>query len=630
MKYERMVNSILQQVGGKENITNLTHCYTRLRFVLKDNQKADKGALEQIKGVKGVVEKGGQLQIVIGNEVSDVYDEFCQISGLKESGERGKDEKKSFIDTISAIFFPIIGLMCASGLIKGLLSLLVACNVLSDTSTTYIILNGVGDTVFYFLPAFLGYTTAKRFGGSPFLGMAIGLALVYPNILALSSAEPISVLLEGTPFASNVTATILGIPTIVVNYSSSVFPVIISVLVSVQFEKLVTKYTPKVVKSFLPACLTLLIMVPLTLIVIGPIVSILSNLIATGISTFYGFSPILASILLAAIYQILIMFGLHGMLFPIIFMNIGMMGYDIIFPACFVCSFTQIAACLALSIREKDVEKRSIATSAGISAIFGITEPAIYGVTLPNKKAFISSVVASAIGGIIIGIAQVKMYVLGGMGIVGFLNFVSGDGNNTQLMYVVLAVCVAMVAAFILTFVLNKDLGKTTTQPSEQAAETTQTVSAETADKTVYAPVRGTVNALNTCSDETFAGEMLGKGVVILPTEGAVYAPFDGTIASIFPTKHAIAFVSDAGVEVLVHVGIDTVSLNGKCFNALKSEGTRVKRGDKVLEFDIAGIQKQGYSAEVPVIVTNSDDYADIQFTYGESADNTVCVMKLS
>lgn len=627
MKYERMVNSILQKVGGKENITNLTHCYTRLRFVLKDNAKADKPALEQIKGVKGVVEKGGQLQIVIGNEVSDVYDEFCQISGLKESPESGKNEKKSFIDTISAIFFPIIGLMCASGLIKGLLALLVACHALSDTSTTYIILNGIGDTIFYFLPAFLGYTTAKRFGGSPFLGMAIGLALVYPNILALSSAEPISVLLEGTPFASNVTATILGIPTIVVNYSSSVFPVIISVLVSVQFEKLITRYSPKVVKSFLPACLTLLIMVPLTLIVIGPIVSILSNLIANGISAFYGFSPILASILLAAIFQILIMFGLHGMLFPIIFMNIGMMGYDIIFPACFVCSFTQIAACLALSIREKDVEKRSIATSAGVSAIFGITEPAIYGVTLPNKKAFISSVVASAIGGIVIGIAQVKMYVLGGMGIVGFLNFISGDGSNAQLVYVVLAVCVAMVAAFLLTFVLNKDMAKPTAAQSDSSAPAQPAAAQENA---IYAPVHGAVKALQTCSDETFASEMLGKGVVILPAEGAVYAPFDGTIASVFATKHAIAFVSDTGAEVLVHVGIDTVSLNGQCFNALKSDGARVKRGEKVLEFDINGIQQAGYSTEVPVIVTNSDDYADIQFAYSDNADSAVCVMKLS
>ena len=626
MKYERMVTAILHHVGGKENITNLTHCYTRLRFVLKDNTKADKDELGNIKGVKGVVEKGGQLQIVIGNEVTDVYDEFCQMTGLKESGEQ-KNEKKSFIDTISAIFFPIIGLMCASGLIKGLLALLVACGALSDASTTYTILNGVGDTIFYYLPAFLGYTTAKRFNGSPFLGMAIGLALVYPNILALSSAEPISVLFEGTPFASNVTATILGIPTIVVNYSSSVFPVIIAVLAAVQFEKLVAKYTPKVVKSFLPACLTLLIMVPLTLIVIGPIVSILSNMIANGISAFYGFSPILASILLAAIFQILIMFGLHGMLFPIIFMNIGMMGYDIIFPACFVCSFTQIACCLALSIRQKDVEQKSIATSAGISAIFGITEPAIYGVTLPNKKAFISSVIASAMGGIVIGIAQVKMYVLGGMGIIGFLNFVSGDGNNTQLMYVVLAVCVAMVAAFILTFVLNKNIG----QPAAQQAETdVPSADADSAEKTVYAPVCGSVRALDTCTDETFASGMLGKGVVVTPTEGTVYAPFDGVINTVFPTKHAIAFVSDTGVEVLVHVGIDTVNLKGKHFNALKEEGARVKQCEKVLEFDIAGIQKEGYSTEVPVIITNSDEYADMQFTYEENSDNTVCVVKVS
>lgn len=571
MKYESMIKSIIDNIGGKDNVNNVTHCYTRLRFVLKDNQKANKDKLENIKGIKGVVEKGGQLQLVIGNEVTEVYDEFCALSGLKENSQP-TNEKKSFVDTISAIFFPIIGLMCASGLIKGLVALLVALGIIDGSSTTYTIINGIGDAVFYYLPAFLGYTTAKRFNGSPFLGMAIGLSLVYPNILGLSSAEPISVLFANTPFAANVTATIFGIPTTVVNYSSSVFPVIISVLVAVQFEKFLNKNTPKVLKSFLPACITLLIMVPLTLIVIGPIVSILSNMIANGISAFYGFSPILASILLAAIFQILIMFGLHGMLFPIIFMNIGMMGYDIIFPACFVCSFTQIAACIALSLKDKNPDRKAIAMSAAISAIFGITEPAIYGVTLPNKKAFISSVIASGIGGIVIGIAQVKMYVLGGMGVIGFLNFISADSGNTQLIYVIIAVCVAMVATFILTLITNKNIDDTTVEKT-----TNENITKDT-ETSVYSPIKGEVKELKSCSDETFANELLGKGVLILPSEGTVYAPFDGTIASVFPTKHAIGLKSNSGVELLIHVGIDTVSLNGKYFNALKKDNDVIKK----------------------------------------------------
>ncbi len=618
MKYESMIKSIIDNIGGKDNVNNVTHCYTRLRFVLKDNNKANKENLENIKGIKGVVEKGGQLQLVIGNEVTDVYDEFCAVSGLKENSQPS-NEKKSFVDTISAIFFPIIGLMCASGLIKGLVALLVAIGLISDTSTTYTIINGIGDTVFYYLPAFLGYTTAKRFNGSPFLGMAIGLSLVYPNILGLSNAEPISVLFANTPFALNVTATIFGIPTTVVNYSSSVFPVIISVIVSVQFEKFLNKHTPKVLKSFLPACLTLLIMVPLTLIVIGPIVSILSNMIASGISSFYGFSPILASILLAGIFQILIMFGLHGMLFPIIFMNLGMIGYDFIFPACFVCSFTQIAGCLALSLKEKDPDKKAIAMSAGVSAVFGITEPAIYGVTLPNKKAFISSVIASAIGGIVIGIAQVKMYVLGGMGVIGFLNFISAEEGNTQLIYVLIAVCVAMVVTFILTLVTNKNNDDTT--KNENTVTDTEV--------SVYSPINGEVKELKACSDQTFANEFLGKGVLVLPKDGVVYAPFDGVIASVFPTKHAIGLKSNSGVELLIHVGIDTVSLNGKYFKALKKDNDTVKKGDKLLEFDIDGIKSEGYSVEVPVIVTNSDKYTEFNYTYETNADVNTKVIDL-
>lgn len=618
MNNKEVSKQILHYVGGAENVSKASHCYTRLRLVLNDFSKANKAEIEKISGVRGVVEKGGQLQIVIGNDVDKLHEEFSVLLGNVSNDKSSEEQKGTLVDTLSAIFFPVIGLMCASGLIKGLMALCVACGWLSDASTTYMIINGIGDTVFYYLPAFLGYTTAKRFGGSPFLGVAIGLALVYPNILALASAKPISVLFANTPFALNVTATIIGIPTVVVNYSNSVFPVVISVWVSTYFEKTMKKVSPSVVKSFFPATATLLVMVPLTLIVIGPIVSVLSSLIATGISAFYAFSPILASIVIAFSWQLLVLFGVHGMLFPLIFMNLGMYGFDTIFPAAFACSFTQVASCVAMSTIEKDADKKSISLSAAVSAFFGITEPAIYGVTLPNKKAFISTLIGSACGGFILGLAKIKMYIMGGMGVIGFLNYISPEGDFSQIIFVILAVIVAMIVTAVLTVLLNKVSKDTNTTVQTEVSE----------DVSVVSPLSGIVHPLSECSDETFAKEIMGKGCFIDPKQDYVTAPVDGVVSALFPTNHAIGITADNGAEILVHVGIDTVELNGKFFKGLVKQGDKVSCKDRLVEFDSKAIRDAGYKMETMVIVTNSDRYNVSLQTTGQVSNGDV-ILKL-
>lgn len=621
MKYEALAHFIIENVGGKDNIESLIHCYTRLRFVLKDPSKANKKALENQKGISGVVISGGQYQIVIGNHVEDVYKDVVQVGSIEVNKEQpvGENKKSSFVDVISGIFLPIIGAMCACGMIKGLAALLVATSLVQDTSTTYTVIQAAGDSIFYFLPVFLGFTAAKRFGGNPFTGMVIGAAMVYPSIVGLASAEPISSLFAGSMFETSIIGTFAGIPLVGMNYSSSVFPILITTFVGVKLENAINKHTPKVLKSFFAPFITILVMVPATLIIIGPIISILSNVLATGISSFYGFSPIIASVLFAVLWQIMIMFGLHGMIFPIIFMNLAMYGYDFLFPATFVACFTQVAACVAMSLRTKDEEKKSVYISSAVSAVFGITEPAIYGVTLPNKKAFIASEIGCALGGLVVGFASAKMYVLGGMGIVGFINYISPEGSYSGVMTMALATVVAVVACFIITYLWTKK-----DQDQDQKVEEKQEVNHAEERNTVYSPLKGKVKPLSAGSDQTFASGMMGKGIIVVPEEGVVRAPFTGVLTTIFPTGHAMGLCSNDGLEVLIHVGLDTVNLSGKYFTPMKKSGDEVKKGEVIVKFDLEKIKAEGYIIETPIIVTNSADYSHItpsqlaKVNYGE------------
>ena len=529
----------------------------------------------------------------------------CTLPILNREESHGENKKTSLNDVISSIFLPIVGAMCASGMIKGLVALLVALGALQSGSTTYLVLEAAGSSIFYFLPIFLGYTAAKRFGGNPFTGMIIGAAMVYPSMINLASAESVMTLFTGSMIEVGVAGNFMGIPLVAMDYSSSVFPILIAAFAAANLEKAINKRTPKVLKSFFAPFITILVMVPLTFIVIGPIITILSNLLATGISGFYGFSPLIASVVFAVLWQIMIMFGLHGMIFPIIFMNLGMYGYDFLFPATFAACFTQVAACVALSLRSNDEERKSVCISSAISAIFGITEPAIYGVTLPNKKAFIATEIGCALGGLIVGIFGVKLYVMGGMGAVGIINYISPEGSYSGVLIMLLAVLVAMVATFVVTYLW---VGKEKNNKQE-----TTTMSIESEEKNVvYSPLKGAVKPLSEGKDESFASGMMGEGVIVTPEEGVVRAPFSGKLTTIFPTGHAMGLCSNEGMEVLIHVGIDTVNLGGKHFTQVKKSGDDVKKGDVIVKFDLEKLKKEGYVVETPVIITNASTYSKV------------------
>ena len=429
MAYEKLVKEILKDVGGKENINGLTHCITRLRFNLKDEEKANTEELKEVPGVVTVVQSGGQYQVVIGNHVRDVYKEFIELSGLSTETEVVKEKKgllDSFIDIISGIFTPVLGLLAATGMIKGLNVLFVSLGWFTNTSGTYAILQAAGDCFFYFFPIFLGYTAAKKFGLNQFVGMALGAALVYPAIAGLTaSVEPLYTLFSGTIFESPIYITFLGIPVILMNYGSSVIPIVVSTFFGSKLEKSLARIIPGILKSFLVPFLTVIIMVPLTFIIIGPIATWAGDLLGEFVLTIYNFSPIVAGIAVGAIWQVLVMFGLHWGIIPIAINNISVLGYDPVMVLGQATPFATAGAVLAVIIKSRNVSVRAIGIPAFISSLFGVSEPSLYGVTLPRKKPFIATLISASVGGLIMGIFGTKSFIMGGMGIFSLPNYIS-------------------------------------------------------------------------------------------------------------------------------------------------------------------------------------------------------------
>ncbi|MDB2109697.1 beta-glucoside-specific PTS transporter subunit IIABC [Clostridium paraputrificum] len=604
MKFEKLAKDILLNVGGKENVQSVMHCYTRLRFVLKDESLANKEVIEKLQGVSGVVKSNGQFQVVIGSEVDEVCDAVKKLIGISDSNVENSKKKVSIIDFVNAVFMPVMGVLCAAGIIKGVLTLLSATGVISDSTTTYTVFMALGDSVLYFFPVLLGYTACKRFGGTPFIGLILGACMISPSIIGLASGEVTGTLFGGTIFEVSTYGNLLGLPLVAMNYTNTVFPIIIAAFFVAKLEKFVKKFMPKVLNMFMTPAIVLVVILPLTLLIIGPVVTISSSLLAQGISALQSANYLISAIVIGLVWQILIMFGLHGMVFPIIFMNMAMYGFDTILAAFFVCSFTQVAACIAIALKEKNADKKAIAISAGISAVFGITEPAIYGVTITNKKVFASTCIASGIGATVIGLMQAKTYILGGMGVFGFMNFISPD-DSTSIIAAVIAVIVSMVASFVAIWFW-----------AYKTEENVVEINGVEKRNKINSPVEGTVKSLKEASDKTFAEEMLGKGALIIPREGKIFSPVDGTLETLFPTKHAMGLISNDGVEILIHVGMDTVNLQGKYFKAHKNAGDKVKTGELILEFDIEKIKEEGYSLETPVVVTNSNSYNKVELLH--------------
>lgn len=631
-KYHELAGQIVDNVGGKENINSLTHCITRLRFKLKDESKANDEVLKNMDGVVTVMKSGGQYQVVIGNHVPAVYDDVLAVAGISADSEQqasGGNIFNRLIDILSGCFQPFLGALAAAGMVKGLNALLVFLHLYSNTSGTYTMLNGIGDAIFYFMPVILGYTAARKFNLNPMVGIVIGAALCYPSVqgsalqaafeakAGAGAAAPYSLL--GLPAYD----TFLGIPWVGATYTSSVVPIIFIIAFAAQIQKLFKKIIPEVVQTFLVPFFVLLIALPIGFLVIGPIISMLTDLLSAGFQALMGFSPALYGIILGFFWQVLVIFGLHWSVVPLAIMQITQEGASQVLVATFAASFAQTAVVMAMFFKLKDQKMKALCPPAIISGIFGVTEPAIYGITLPKKKPFVFSMIGAAVGGLYLMINGVTAYTMGGLGIFGVLNFINGN-DASGMVHSFVAIVIAMVIGFGLTFFFWKD-----DTVSEAATETPEVKKAM--KEAVLSPVKGHVLPLSKASDQAFAQGALGKGVLIEPTEGIVRAPFDGTVMTLFPTKHAIGLISDQGMELLIHIGMDTVQLDGNGFEAKVAQGDKVKKGEILLTFDIEAIKEAGFSIETPVIVTNTGDYLDIVETLdGDVTSNDTLITGLT
>lgn len=636
--YDNLAKTIIQDVGGKDNVNSVVHCATRLRFKLKDEKKANDDALKDTDGVVTVVKAGGQYQVVIGNEVVDVYDAVLKEVGFPGGGQvpddDGADDDSSFIDKavalISGIFTDILAPLSAGGIIKGLVVMCASLGWLSKTSGAYQIFYAIGDSIFFFLPVFLGFTAARRFHMNQFIGAAIGATLTYPSMVALASSKTIlSTLFKGTAFASEVHTTFFGIPVITMNYSSTVLPVIFTVWFASIIEHWAKKWIPTVVQMFLVPVVTMIIALPVAFIVIGPVMTWVGDAIGAVMQGIYNFSPIVAGILMGALWQVLVIFGVHWGIVAVTTADLAALGYDpILALSCMVC-YAQVGVVLAMIKQTKDKKLKETATGAFFSGLFGVTEPAIYGVTLPRRIPFILSCIGGAISGAVIGAFHSVLYMLPSMGIFAIPAYVNPKGGSmTPVIGVVIAGVVAFVSGFILQLLFGKksvdaDYNKKQAQKVAEAAnEATEVannpiVAASEDEKLnpstkLVSPLNGDVKPLSEIKDEVFSSGAMGQGVAIEPSEDVLHAPADGKIALVFPTGHAVGINTTDGAEVLMHIGMDTVNLQGKGFKTLVQKGQEVKAGDPLVEFNIKEIKAAGYEVATPVVVTNSKKYESI------------------
>lgn len=601
---------VLAGVGGESNVQSLVHCATRLRFVLKDESKADAAAIRAVPGVITTAQAGGQYQVVIGNDVPDVYAAIQ--SQTKVGGDAGAEEGPKgnlfnrFIKMISAIFTPILWALAGTGLLKAFLAAAVTFGWMDATTTTYTILNALSDALINFLPLALAITAARYFKASEFTSFAIAGALVYPSITALTGAPDV---------------TFFGIPVTMVSYVSSVIPVIIIVWLQSHAERFLLKVLPGAVRRFVTPMIVVLVAVPLVFVVIGPLSALLGGGLASGIGWVFETVPWLGGAIMGGLWQVFVIFGLHWGLVPLFQLEYQTTGMILLIGPVFAAVLAQAAAVAGVLVRSRNKNLRSLAAPATLSGFLaGITEPAIYGINLPLKRPFAFGVVGGALGGALIAMGGVfsKAFVVpSGLALPALL----GNGNMVML---AIGLAVTVVVPFLLTVLIGfKD-------PVDEAAPAAAT------DTVVLNPVDGSVVALSEVPDAAFADGSLGKGVAVRPTSGAVYAPFDATVVAAFPTGHAVGLRGVDGVELLIHVGLDTVKLGGEHFSLKVSSGQQVKAGDLLVEFDGDAIERAGYDLITPVIVTNGDLYPDVAdvasgpLSHGETLFRAVSVDSLS
>lgn len=597
---KELSKQIISLVGGESNVNSVFHCATRLRFKLKDNSKADKAALEKTPGVITVVENSGQFQVVIGNNVGTVYEQIMADTQLQDAEKKGgsdEDEGSTGIlgkavDVISSIFSPILGALAGAGVLKGLLALILSLGWISNTSGTYLVLNAASDSVFYFLPIFLAITAARKFKTNQFVSVAIAGALIYPAVIAAVDSAG--------------TLSFLGIPVVLVNYSSSVIPIILAVWVQSYVEKGFRSIIHESVRNILVPMFALLIVIPLTFLVFGPVGSLISDGLASGYTWLYNLSPLAAGAIAGAFWQVFVIFGVHWGFVPIMLSNINTIGYDTMLPILSAAVLAQAGAVFAVFLKSRNTQMKALAGSSTLAAVFGITEPTIYGVTLKLKKPFIYACIAGAVGGAVIAAGGSRALAFSLPGLLALPTYI-GIGFTWAVVGLVIAFVLALLLVLLLGF---DDPAAESAAPAAQAnpAPTPSVIQKEV----VVSPLNGTLQALDTLPDEAFASGAMGKGIVIVPSSGRLTSPVNGTVTTVFPTGHAIGITSEDGAELLIHVGVNTVKLKGKHFDKKVQEGDQVKQGQLLLEFDLEAIREAGFVTATPVIVTNSAGYLDV------------------
>lgn len=608
MNYKQLAENVIKLVGGEENISSLTHCATRLRFNLKDESKADTKALKETKGVMGAISNAGQYQVIIGSDVGSVYKEIMNITNLDNGGnssEQEKDNRKPLakvIDTISGIFTPILPAITAAGMMKAVLSILIATKTITAESQSYQVINFMADAAFYFLPILLANSAAKKFKCNPYLAMMLGGMLLHPNFVSMVSVAK----------ETGGSISVFGLPIILASYSSSVIPIILGVWFMSYVEPIADKISPKAIKFFTKPLITALVTGIVLLVAIGPIGYIISDKIGLGIKAIESYNSWIVPTIIGGLTPLLIMTGTHYGLIPIGINNRMTMGYDtIIYPGMLASNVAQGGAALAVAFKSKNSEIKQLASSAGITAVCGITEPALYGVNLRLRTPLYASMIGGAIGGLFLGIFRVCNYSGGSPGFLTLPSYIGGD-SMTNFVYACIGAVISVVVAFIACLVLYKEKEVENEETKEEVKESNKVDNQQDNIQVVCAPLKGEAVSLSQVNDPTFSQEILGKGMAIIPTEGQLVSPVNGTVTMVFDTKHAVGITADNGMELLIHIGLDTVKLGGKHFKGLVNQGDKISVGTPLVEFDIEGIKSEGYDCITPIIITNSDNYDSI------------------
>lgn len=600
MDNKKLATDLLKLVGGEKNVVSVTHCMTRLRFNLKDINKPNAEEIKKLNGVQGVVNKNGQFQVVIGTDVNSVCDEFHKLGNFGENESSSENKETGIINRIlgdiTAIFTPIIPALAGSGMIKAVLALLKVFGLVNTGSQTYIFLTFVSDTVFYFLPVILAFSAAKRFKCSPYLAAVLGAALLHPSFTALNTGDAVH---------------FFGIPIRMISYASSVVPILLIVFAQSYIERFAKKISPNSVKVFLVPLITILVTSIIGFAILGPLGNIIGQGIAVGMNFINNKAGWLIPVIMGTFTPFFVMTGMHYTFAPIQQIQYATLGYGTILgPGMLSSNIAQATSALMVAIRTKNKDLKQLGLSSSLTAYMGITEPALYGVNFKLKKPLYAAMIGGGVAGLYAGITGIRTYASATAGFAAIPVYISDDLSNVRNACITIAI--SIIATVIASIVIGfKDVDAEEKIEESKNAQNTKpsSVAGELSIKSV---AKGEVVALSEVKDDVFSKEIMGKGIAVIPEVGKIYSPVDGTIEAIFETKHAIGLKSKDGVEILIHIGIDTVELGGKYFETHVVQGSEIKAGDLLVEFDKEAIQKEGYEIITPIVITNSTNYMDI------------------